>query len=155
MQHWGLDGRKKWVAIAFIVLYLVPLTWMYVEQVLYRALVKGLWAELLAFGLVFGLPLGALWVAVFEYPSFKKGTPPFRYGKVEQSVMLLSLALGAAVCAVFVVYPVLFLLKVAPFPYEPLGLGVALIVGILGTPASLFAVGVLLKHRREATRNAA
>jgi len=155
MQHWGLSERKKWVAVTFIVLYLVPLTWLYLEQVFYKALIRGLWVELLVFGLVFGLPLGALWVAVFEYPGFKKGAPPFHYGKVAQSVMLLSLALGAAVCVVFVIYPVLFVLKVAPFPYEPFGLGVALIVGILGTPASLFAFGVLLKHYRESGRNAA
>ncbi len=152
MLQQSFSERKKWIAVAFIMAYLLPLSFLFASQVFWKGVTKQGWSELLILTLLFGAPLAALWIAVVAYPTFKKGTPPFQGQKWAQWGVLLFLVQGTLLCFLCVLYPTLVLLKVASFDEEPLILGVAMLVGLVGLPAAIFSCGVILKQAKEARR---
>jgi hypothetical protein len=151
----SFSERKKWVAVIFIVAYLLPLSCLFVYQVILKSIAKQAWVDLLTLTVLFGLPLVALWIAVAAYPTFRKGARPFQSRKSVQWIIFFFLAQGALLSLLCVLYPTLFLLNAVSFAYEPFILGVAMLVGLVGLPAAVFACGVILKQVKEVKRAAA
>lgn len=152
MFETNFSERKNWIAVIFTMVYLLPLSLVFASQVVLKAIAKQAWLELLTLLLLFGLPLAALWVAVVAYPTFRKGARPFQSKTWVQWCVILFLAQGALLCFLFIGYPVLSVLKVVPFAYEPLALGMAMLVGLIGLPATVFSCGVIVKHAKELRR---